>query len=137
MEISMVDIGKRIKARRLELGLTQTTIYERCGISSGTLSRFEQGINAPSIIAFHKLANALECDMTWLATGSSANMQSNHLSDCEKKILSDYQLLSSKDREDLLEIASMIIRKYINTSGGGATTSSPLPHTDLDKNKVG
>lgn len=35
MDVSMESIGERIKARRKELQLTQTDIFEMCGIRSG------------------------------------------------------------------------------------------------------
>ena len=37
-----VEIGKRIKQRRLELGYTQSFIYNKTGISTGNLSGIEK-----------------------------------------------------------------------------------------------
>ena len=51
MDISMTSIGERIKNRRLELGLTQTDIYQACGISSGALSKIENGIEP--LLSYH------------------------------------------------------------------------------------
>ena len=86
MELDMIGIGERIKTRRKELKLSQTDIYERCDITSGALSKIENGKTTPSVIAFYKLSQVLECDMNWLATGISSNMQksvcliNNHIS---------------------------------------------------------
>lgn len=71
MELDMMGIGERIKTRRKELKLSQTDIYERCDITSGALSKIENGKTTPSVIAFYKLSQVLECDMNWLATGIS------------------------------------------------------------------
>ena len=68
MELDMIGIGERIKTRRKELKLSQTDIYERCDITSGALSKIENGKTTPSVIAFYKLSQVLECDMNWLAT---------------------------------------------------------------------
>ena len=69
MDISMTSIGERIKNRRLELGLTQTDIYQACGISSGALSKIENGNRTPSVLSFYELSKVLKCSMDWLTTG--------------------------------------------------------------------
>lgn len=71
MEESMNIIGERIKKRRKELKLTQTDIYNECGISSGTLSKIENGFLTPSILIFYKISQVLKCNMEWLLTGDS------------------------------------------------------------------
>lgn len=111
MEIDMLSIGKRIKARRLELQLMQTDIYEQCGIASGVLSRMENGKNAPSVIAFHKLSEVLKCDMNWLATGKSTNIQNSSFSKNEEFLLSGFNSLCEEDQEELMEILQMKLRK--------------------------
>ena len=52
MELDMMGIGERIKTRRKELKLSQTDIYERCDITSGALSKIENGKTTPSVIGF-------------------------------------------------------------------------------------
>lgn len=52
MDISMESVGNRIKTRRKELGLTQTDIFNACGIQSGALSRIENGTSTPSVFLF-------------------------------------------------------------------------------------
>lgn len=57
MELDMIGIGERIKTRRKELKLSQTDIYERCDITSGALSKIENGkLRLPLLhfISFHK-----------------------------------------------------------------------------------
>ena len=77
MDVNMNSIGKRIKTRRKELQLTQTDIFEMCGVRSGALSRIENGTSTPSIILFYKISKALQCDINWLITGDYPNMKKN------------------------------------------------------------
>ena len=63
MELDMMGIGERIKTRRKELKLSQTDIYERCDITSGALSKIENGKTTPSVIAFYKLSQVLEYEL--------------------------------------------------------------------------
>ena len=110
MEINMLSIGERIKKRRLELHLTQTDIFEKCGIASGVLSRIENGKNVPSIMAFYKLSQVLDCDMDWLATGSSTNMQNSMFYKNEEEFLLGFRELPEEDQYELLEILKLKLR---------------------------
>lgn len=126
MEINMHSIGERIKARRLELHLTQTDIYEQCGIASGVLSRIENGKNVPSVIAFHKLSQALDCDINWLATGKSENMQNYVFCKNEEKLIDGFRKLPDEEQEELIEILNLKLRK----AKGAKPISSHLPSTE-------
>lgn len=69
-------IGQRVKARRLELGLSRRALCARLGSKSGSLvEQFESttgGISAASIV---RLATALECtpDVLWPALSGGNN----------------------------------------------------------------
>jgi transcriptional regulator with XRE-family HTH domain len=52
-------IGKKIKHRREELGLTQYAISDITGISRAHISRIEGGKNSPLFGTVEKLAKAL------------------------------------------------------------------------------
>ncbi len=135
MEVDMLSIGERIKIRRLELRLTQTDIYEKCGIASGVLSRIENGKNVPSAIAFYKLSQVLECDMDWLATGNSANMQNHIFCKNEELLLKGFRELPEEDQEELIDILEIKLRKSQRTREAGARLSQ-LTDTEKD-NRVG
>lgn len=118
MEINMLSIGDRIKTRRLELGLTQVDIYEKCGITSGVLSRIENGKNVPSILIFYKLSQSLECSTDWLITGISANMQNLELSSTEQVLLTGFHQICQDDQQELLDILEIKLKKRRSSSSG-------------------
>lgn len=111
MELNMETIGNRIRSRRNDMNLTQTDIYEQCGIASGVLSRIENGKNVPSIISFYKLAEALNCDINWLATGSSTYLQNDYTEDNEKLFLDRFRQLNKDNQEEIIEIMEMKIKR--------------------------
>ena len=117
MEANMLSIGERIKARRLELGLTQTDIFERCGITSGVLSRIENGKNVPSVLIFYKLSQSLECSTDWLISGSTANIQNSHLSSSDQILLTGFHQLNQDDQQELLDILEIKLRKRNSSPG--------------------
>lgn len=54
-------LGQRLKARRLELGLTQVEVKELCGVRQERLSQIERGVNPnPRFLTMQKLSAALK-----------------------------------------------------------------------------
>lgn len=54
------EFCERIKARRKELGLTQTQIADRLGIKQSPYAQIESGAFAPGFHVLYRLADALE-----------------------------------------------------------------------------
>ena len=53
------SLGRRIKKRRIELGLTQDQLADASGVPQGTISRVEQGQSLPTLPNLLKLRVAL------------------------------------------------------------------------------
>lgn len=66
-------LGRRVIRRMHALGLKQRDVVERSGFSQARVSHICLGriktVEAPAIFV---LAEALECDAKWLATGEEA-----------------------------------------------------------------
>ena len=60
MDLDYGQIGKRIARRRRELGLKQSEVEERAGISFGYLSNIERAVSIPSTEVVMRLAIALD-----------------------------------------------------------------------------
>lgn len=56
-------IGQAIRERRLALGLTQTELAERAGMTQPALSRLEAGGVVPTIPLLERISAALEADL--------------------------------------------------------------------------
>ena len=111
MELDMIGIGERTKIRRKELKLSQTDIYERCDITSGALSKIENGKTTPSVIVFYKLSQVLECDMNWLATGISSNTQNPNICKLEEKLLNGFRELPDDDNGELMGLLHLKLQR--------------------------
>lgn len=55
-----MTIGERIKKLRLEKGLTQQQLSEKCGIDSANLRKYELGKQNPKFETIERIAKALE-----------------------------------------------------------------------------
>jgi ribosome-binding protein aMBF1 (putative translation factor) len=54
------DLGQAVYNRRIELGLSQTELAERAGMTQPQVSRMEGGDTAPTLPLLRRLAKALE-----------------------------------------------------------------------------
>lgn len=73
MTVEKNDFNRRVNRRLRQLGIRQLDLAQRTGFSQGRISHICLGRNkvveAPDIFI---LADALECDPRWLATGETA-----------------------------------------------------------------
>lgn len=56
-------LGKRLKALRIEKGITLQSMSDKSGFSIGYLSKVERDITSPTVKHLEKLCEILECDL--------------------------------------------------------------------------
>ena len=64
-------IGKKIKFRRLELGLTQTKVALAIQVTFQQIQKYEKGTNGVSALRLLQLANFLKVPITYFYEGYS------------------------------------------------------------------
>lgn len=62
-------LGKRIRAKRRELGLSQEGLAHEAGLDRSYVGRIERGEHNLTFVALVKLARAMRCDVAALTTG--------------------------------------------------------------------
>lgn len=67
---SRSDVGRRVAARREQLGLSRELVAERAGSATGYLQYVEEGPATPGIAFLLRLANALETTVAELSGGT-------------------------------------------------------------------
>lgn len=60
---SLKEFGDRIRAQRLERGLTQLELAESAGVDRKTISRIENSRFSPSLINIYAIADALNVEV--------------------------------------------------------------------------
>lgn len=63
-------IGARIAERRKALPWTQEQLSERVRVDAETISRFERGVNLPSLPTLDRLAKAMKVDVSYFLSAS-------------------------------------------------------------------
>lgn len=105
-----VRIGKRLKQRREELGLTQDKLAERTGFTTNYISTLERGQSFPRCEKLITLLNALEtspeiifCDVVTFANTAKTSQLSEELAslppDAQKRILRVVELMIQAESE--------------------------------------
>lgn len=104
-------IGERIKARRKQLGLTQSDLAFESETSQGAISRYELGINEPTAEAIITLAAALRCSTDYLLGLTEIpyrEINENELPEDERLLLQLYREKSAEARRKIVEVAKVI-----------------------------
>lgn len=73
-ELVAAGIGRRIKERLHELGMTKHELAIACGIDDKKIKLYTIGYTTPKAQTCEKIAEALECSAEWLlGTGGKEN----------------------------------------------------------------
>jgi transcriptional regulator with XRE-family HTH domain len=57
------QIADRVAERRIEKGLSQRELAERCGTTQSAIARLERGGRPPRIDTLLRIAEALDCEL--------------------------------------------------------------------------
>ena len=91
--------SKRLKERRLELGLTQQQLAKAAGVTSATITRYETGdIKSVKLAVIDRLADYMDVDRAWLAG-----------KDVPKERVQEKVYLLEKDKKDVGAILDALL----------------------------
>ncbi|MDK2761940.1 MAG: helix-turn-helix domain-containing protein [Sphingopyxis sp.] len=62
-------LGKRIRARRSELGMSQEGLAHEAGLDRSYVGRIERGEHNLTFVALVKLCRAMKCDIAAVTAG--------------------------------------------------------------------
>lgn len=78
IELNYRKIGRRIRERRKELGLTQKQLGKKVGLSEASISKYETGkVEDATTTKLNEFAVALEADIAWLLGISTAGRRAS------------------------------------------------------------
>lgn len=101
-----IEIGARIKQRRLVLKLTQTEVAEAIGVRFQQLQKYETGINRVSASRLVDLGKALDVPPSYFFEGFGNGVPEDEIkSAAEVTLLQDFRRSSESARSALLRIA--------------------------------
>ena len=66
-----IEMGRRISLRRVEIGLSQSELGEKLGVSFQQVQKYEKGVNRVGASRLQLIAEALGVDVTFFYEGNS------------------------------------------------------------------
>ena len=105
-----MNFGKRMQARREELGLSQLTLARQLGVSQSTVGNYEAGISFPKEEILLRLFDCLETDPNTLFQDSFQG-GAQVLSPSEQRLVEQYRALSPAGRESVQAVMEAL-RSY-------------------------
>ena len=120
----MIDIGDKIKRRRMRLGLTQEELAARTELSKGFISQLERNLNSPSIATLVDILEALGTDLSDFFAAEA-----------EEKVIFTRDDVFEKENEAGYTVAWLVpnaqknaIEPILVSLQGGASTAQDDPH---------
>lgn len=107
-------VGWNVAERRREIGVSQTELAERCGLTRGSIANIESGRQRPTLHTLSDIAEALEADMLSLLSSLEGNTGR-----AARGILADVAVRA-------------LIRMVRSSSSEAAGESSPKPAEELE-----
>lgn len=94
----MIHVGERIKELRTSLGLTQSDLAKKVGLTYIQIGRYETKKAQPSSDVLQKIAQALNTTNDFLMNGATHEMASSQLTD--KELLNQFKAVEQLSKED-------------------------------------
>jgi transcriptional regulator with XRE-family HTH domain len=60
-----LELGKRVRLRRVELGISQSDLADRLGVSFQQVQKYEKGVNRVGAARLQQIATALDVPVTF------------------------------------------------------------------------
>ena len=105
--LDYLKIGKRIKERRTEKGLTQEYVATKLNVNPSHISNIECGRAHPSLTALVQIANTLSCSVDCFIAHEYKMQEKKELS-LDDKIMRKIQFFSTDQKEKMLKILDIL-----------------------------
>lgn len=102
----MSELGKRIRKIRKDLGMSQTKLANKVGLSYAQIGRYETKNAQPQTEILKKIAETLEVSVDFLLNGSKEEQAKNRLSDIE--LINQFKAVEQMGDEDKYIIKQLI-----------------------------
>lgn len=125
--MNSMELGKRLKEARKDLGFSQACFASALGVSKGQVSRYEAGINSPTSGALARVSAAFNISLDWLLTGqgkryrnpgkerSSGGAGTAPESDLgqDRRLVRAFRFLSDEEKELAIEIVKLLANRRV------------------------
>lgn len=111
-----MTVGERIRSEREYLGISQTDLAKKVGVSKQTLYKYETNVitNIPSNIIENiaTVLNISPCILMGWDTEQIHTYHTYHLCQKEERLISDFRTLNAQGQDYILQTMDMVKDKY-------------------------
>lgn len=102
-----VEIGQRIRSYRLQNGLNQEELAEKCGLHPTYIGQVERGEKNATIESISKIANGLSLSLSKLFENIGSSVDNNNY---PTEVYNLMLSLPTNEQEKMLKIMQMIVQ---------------------------
>ncbi len=110
MFVDYKELGKRLAARRKELGLKQSQVNEAAGLSDKYLSNIERATSVLSVDVLMRLCDVLDVTPDYLLLGAVSETKPNNL---QKSVILKSEQMSPQQLKLVLSLMDWILAEKI------------------------
>ena len=108
-----IHLGKKLRMRRLSLGLTQTKVAEAINVTFQQIQKYEKGTNGVSSARLMQISQFLKVPITYFYEGfkdyKAFNSEENIIEDLNYSFLvKTFKSLSKLEKEKILQLLNNI-----------------------------
>lgn len=111
MNINSISLGKNIRLKRKEKGLTLEQLSEICSMSSNFLGNIERGTDIPSLKSLLKICNALNTNTDYFLIDSLNYKASESVQDYQNAITNEIADMSVYQQQKVYDLI-MILKNF-------------------------
>lgn len=89
-----MGVGRRIKEMREKLGLKQSDLAKKIGVTPSAIGNYENEISHPKVDVLYKLFEALDCDANYLFQDMFEEKKDKLLTIAEISLIDKYRILN-------------------------------------------
>lgn len=109
-------IGRKIKERREELGLSQEQLANMLGVGKSAISNYETNVSSPKETILIKLFNVLNCDANYFYEDYLNGNAEFNISSVEKRYLQKYRELDGYGKKAVNDLLNTEYERCISAS---------------------
>lgn len=94
-----MSFGSRLRERREALGMKQSELGRRMGVTGSAIGNYENGVSSPKAEVLHRAFDALECDANYLFQDEITRLPSGSVTPAELSLLQKYRALDEHGKD--------------------------------------
>ena len=122
-----MSFARRLKNRRIEMGLTQIELAEKLGVTKGAIGNYETEVSSMRAETLLKACEVLDCDPNYLFQDEMDELEKDSvrtLSEDARKLISYYDGVSVPSKEMIRNYAEALYYKENTAQQDNPNTSS-------------